>query len=174
VEELYHHLQGIGVEVAVLEKGNSQEKVGWKRSRGEKPVGVIEMRGKNIDSINIIGIASQYGVNYFLDYLVRISSFTGGRSTKKTRMIKKNPSVLQGKVIDIQWKGDDFLAHRLNFDYRLKDKLLQADRNTIKGDIWIYPESKYGYARIRTSYFLPPPHLFEAIDTIAKHVKSEW
>ena len=35
-------------------------------------------------------------------------------------------------------------------------------------------EPKYEYARVRTSYFLPSLDLFDAIDIIAKHVKSEW
>ena len=35
-------------------------------------------------------------------------------------------------------------------------------------------EPNYEYARVRTSYFLLSPDLFDAIDIIAKHVKSEW
>jgi len=62
----------------------------------------------------------------------------------------------------------------LNFDYRLKDRLLGADSDpgALKGSIWIFPEPKHGYARIRTNYFLPSPKMFEAINIIAKHVLS--
>ncbi len=35
-------------------------------------------------------------------------------------------------------------------------------------------EPKYEYARVRTAYRLPSLDLFDAIDIIAKHVKSEW
>jgi hypothetical protein len=72
-------------------------------------------------------------------------------------------------VIDIEWKGDNSLAQKFNFDYRLKDKLMQAD---LKGDIEIFPEPKYEYTRLRTTYFLPELGLFEAINMIAKHIES--
>jgi hypothetical protein len=95
--------------------------------------------------------------------------FIGKDKKKKTYMGRKKTSVLGGKVIDIEWKGDNSLAQKLNFDYRLKDKLMQAD---LKGGIKIFPGSKYEYTRIRTTYFLPELDLLEAIDMIAKHIKS--
>ncbi len=35
-------------------------------------------------------------------------------------------------------------------------------------------EPKYEYVRVRTSYFLPSLDLFDAIDIIARHIKSGW
>jgi len=174
VEEFNQHLHGIGVKASLLEKGTTQENVGQKRFGTQKPLGTISVTGKNIDSINVHGVASQYGVHYFLDYLVRISNFIGKVDKKRTKLIKKKTSVLRGKVIDVEWRGDDSLARKLNFDYQLKDRLLQADLNAFKGGILIYHELKHEYARIRTYYFLPTHDLFEAIDIIAKHIKSEW
>lgn len=174
VEELCQHLQGIGVKASALEKGTSQEKLGQKRTWGQKSIGTIKLTEQNIDSISVTGEASQYGVHYFLDYLVRSSSLIGREKKKKTKMITKKSSLLRGKVIDIEWRGDDFLAQKLNFDYGLKDKLLRADLGAVKGSIWIFPEPKHEYARIRTTYFLPTPDLFDAMDIIAKHTKSGW
>ena len=79
-----------------------------------------------------------------------------------------------GRIADIEWKGDDYLARELNYDYRLKDKLLQAELNNFRGSIWIFPEPKYEYARVRTAYLLPSPDLLDAIDIIAGHIKSGW
>ncbi len=172
VDELYQHLQGIGVKASVLEKDDSQEKTKRKRSWGQRLVGTIKLTDYNIDSINVIGVASQYGVNYYLDFLVNRPSFIGGSKKKKTKMSTKKSSLFKGKVVDIEWKGDDFLAQKLNFDYGLKDKLLQADLSALKGGISIYYEPKHEYARIRTAYFLLPPDLFEGIDIIADHVRS--
>ena len=172
VDELYQHLQGIGVKASVLEKDASQEKTKRKRSWGQRLVGTIKLTDYNIDSIDVIGVASQYGVNYYLDFLVNRPSFIGGRKKKKTKMSTKKSSLFKGKVVDIEWKGDDFLAQKLNFDYGLKDKLLQSDLSALKGGISIYYEPKRDYARIRTNYFLPTPDLFEATDIIANHVKS--
>ena len=174
IEELYQHLQGIGVKASILGNVASQEKVGGKRSRGDKSVGTIKLKDKNIDSINVISVANRYGVNYFLDFLVRSISLTGRENKEKTKMVRKKSSSLGSKAIGIEWKGDDSLAQKLNFDYRLNDRLAQADLKVIKNSISIHPEPKQGHVRIRTTYFLPDPDLFEAIDTIAKHIKSGW
>ena len=169
VGELCQHLQGIGVKASALERDISQGKLGQRRSWGQTLVGTIKLTDRNIDSINVVGVATQYGVHYFLDYLVRSYSSIGRQNKKKTRMTRKKSSVLRGTVIDIEWKGDDSLAQKLNFDHQLKHKLLQA---APKGSIEIFPEPKYEYARIRTTYFLPTLDLFEAMDIIAKHIKS--
>ena len=60
VEELCQHLLGIGVKASNLEEGAAQEEVGQKRSWGQKSVGSIKLTDRNIDSINVIGVASQY------------------------------------------------------------------------------------------------------------------
>ena len=171
-EELCQHLQGMGIKASVLESGANQEKVGGKRSWGRKSVGVIKLAGKDIDSLNVTGVASQYGVQYFLDFIVRSSSLTGKENKQKTKMVRKKSSLLLGKTIDIEWKGDDFLARKLNIDYRLQDRLLQADISVLKGGVSIFPEPGQGYTRIRTTYFMPTPDLFEAMGIIAKHIKS--
>ena len=64
-EELCQHLQGIGVKAYTVE-AREQEKIGQKRSRSEKSMGVIELKDRNINFINIISIASQYGTRYFI------------------------------------------------------------------------------------------------------------
>ena len=100
------------------------------------------------------------------------SNVIGERILKKTRLTRKKSPPLWGKVVAIDWKGDDSLAQSLNLDYSLEDKLLKADVNIFKEDIWIFPEPKHGYTRIRTTYSLPSPETFRAIDITAKHVKS--
>jgi len=174
VDELYQHLQGMGIKVSTLGGSPDQEKVKAKRLGVRKSVGVIKIRDKNIDTIDVIGVANQYGVKYFLDFITSSSSLTGKENRKKTIMTKRRRSPLWGEIIDIGWKGDDFLAQKLEFDYRLKDKLLQASPDILNGDIQIFPEPKHRYTRIRTIYFLPTPTLFDAIDTISKHTKQSW
>jgi len=171
-QELYRHLDGMGVKVSVPEELVNQTTTGHKRPWGQKPVGTIKLIGSNVDSIDVIGTASQYGINYYLDYLVRISGFFGTK--KKTRMVKKKTSFFGGMVADIEWKGDDSLAQRLNYDYQLKEKLLHMGPDALKGSIVAVPEVKHGYARLRTSYSLLTRTMFENIDTIARHIRSEW
>ena len=172
VEQLLHHLQEIGVKASLAEKGVDEEKVGLSRSFMRSSVGVIKVAGRNVDYINVIGVASQYGVNYFLDYLVRTPGWSGRKKQKKTKMVRKKSPAIWGRVVDIEWKGDDYLSQQLNLDYRLKDILLQTDFKKLKSNIEIFPEPKYEYARVRTTYLLPSPDLFEAIDIIAKYIKS--
>jgi len=171
-EELYQHLKEIGVKASLVEEGNEREKIGLSRASGQKSEGIIALQDKNIDSINIISAASQYGTNYFLDYLVKSSNITASRTVKKTRLTVKKSSFLWGKVVAMEWKGDKSLAQSLNFDYRLKDILLQRDVTGLKGSIGILPEPKHGYTRIRTGHSLPSPEIFEALDIVAKHIKS--
>ena len=172
VEQLFHHLQEMGVKASLLEKGGEEGKVGVRRSWGQRAEGVIKIEGRNIDYINVISVASQYGVNYFLDFLVSSPSWQGKKKSKKTRMIKRRTSAIKGKVVNIEWKGDDYLSRELNYDYRLQDKLLQAELDKLKSSIWIFPEPKYEYTRVRTNYLLPSPDLLESVDIIAGHIKS--
>jgi hypothetical protein len=172
VEQLLHHLQEIGVKASLAEGSGEEWKVGVRRSFMRSSVGVIEIAGRNIDYINVIGVASQYGVNYFLDYLVRSPGWSGRSRQKKTRMVRKKSPAIWGRVVDIEWKGDDYLSQQLNLDYQLKDILLQTDFKKLKSNIIIFPEPKYAYARVRTAYLLPSLDLFEAIDIIAKYIKS--
>jgi len=172
VEQLLHHLQEIGVKASLAEKGVDEEKVGASRSFMRRSEDVIKIEGRDIDYINVSSVSSQYGVNYFLDYLVRSPSQLRQKRQKKTRMVRKKSPAIWGRVVDIEWKGDVYLSQQLNLDYRLKDILLQTEPKELKSSIVIFPEPKYEYARVRTAYLLPSPDLFEAIDIIAKHIKS--
>jgi len=172
IEELCRHLRALGVEVSPVEKGDEREKMGIGRASGQKSEGLIELEDRNIDSINLVSISTQYGTRYFIDYLVKGSNIMGERILNKTRLTRKKSPPLWGKVVAIDWKGDDSLAQSLNLDYSLEDKLLKADVNAFKGNIWIFPEPKHGYARIRTDYVLPSAAIFEALSGIARHIKS--
>ena len=171
-EQLLRHLQEIGVKASLTEKGVAEEKIGMSRSFIRSSVGLIEIADRNINYINVIGVASQYGVNYFLDYLVRSPGQSGRKGQKKTRMVRKKSPAIWGRVVNIEWKGDVYLSQQLNLDYQLKDRLLQTKPKKLKGNIEITPEPKYEYTRVRTAYLLPSSDLFGAIDTIARHIKS--
>ena len=53
VEQLLHHLQGIGAKASLAEKGMAEEKVGMSRSFMRSSVGMIEIAGRNIDYVNV-------------------------------------------------------------------------------------------------------------------------
>ena len=170
-EELYQHLKGIGIQASPAESNGQKEKIGVSRFSGRKSEGLIMVENSNIDFINVISVSSQFGTQYFLDYLVESPRLEGNEAAKKVRLVKKKSPPLWGKVVDIQWKGTNPLAQRLDFDYRLEDMLMS---NPFKGGIEIVPELKWGYTRIRTSYSLPVPNLFKAIDLIAQDIRLEY
>ncbi|NIO49599.1 MAG: hypothetical protein GTN73_09235 [Candidatus Aminicenantes bacterium] len=171
-EEFRRHLLGIGVGFAELDKESEQAKLGKKISRAQKSEGVFALEEKNIDFIIVTSVASQYGVNYFIEYFVKSTFHLREESLKKTKMVKKKGSLFGSKVADIIWKGDQYLAQKLNLDYELKHRLLQAGLNKFKGSILIIPERKHGYTRIKTEYNLPSPDMFYAIDSVAKYLRS--
>jgi hypothetical protein len=172
IEKLYQHLREVGVATSLTEKGDDREKMGLGRASGQRSEGIIELEDRNIDSINVVSVSSQYGTRYYIDYLVKSPNIMGERILKKTRLTKKKSPPIWGKVVAIDWKGDNSLAQSLKLDYSLEDKLLRADVNVFKGNIWILPEPKHGYVRIRTDYSLPSAEIFEAIRSIARRIKS--
>jgi hypothetical protein len=172
--ELYQHLLEIGTKASMLEEGSNQLEVGRKHSWAQKSVGTIKLNDRNIDAISVVGMATQYGVKYSIEYLVRISSFIGGMKGGQTKMVRKRTGAFWDKLVDIEWQGDKSLAPRLNLDSRLKEKSLSTDPGILKGGIRIYPEPKYGYARIRTSYALPAAEFLKTVSIIASHIRSGW
>jgi len=171
-EELSRHLQQIGVEASLVERGSEKEKIGLGRASGQKSQGIIELTDRSIDSINVISVASQYGVHFCLDYLVKSPNIAGRRILKKTTLARKRSPPLFGKVSGIEWKGDRLLAQSLNLDYSLEEKLLQAGPEALNKGIRIFPEPRHGYVRIRTTYLPPSKQMFQAIAIVAKHVRS--
>ena len=171
-EEFRRHLLGIGVRFAELDKESEQAKLGKKISRAQKIEGVVALEERNIDFIIVASVASQYGVNYFIEYLVKSTFHMREESLKKTKMVRKKSSLFGSNVVDIVWKGDQYLAQKLNLDYELKHRILQAGLDKFKGNILIIPERKHGYTRINTSFNLPSPDMFYAIDSVAKYLKS--
>ena len=170
-EELYQHLKGMGIRASLEERNDQKEKIGLGRASGQKSEGLIIIKNTNIDFINVIGVSGQYGTQYFLDYLVESTRLQGKEAPKKVKLEKKKSPPLWGKVVHITWKGANPLAQRLNVNYRLEDMLML---NSFKESIEIVPDSNWGYIRIRTAYFLPPPDLFKAIDLIAKDIRLEY
>lgn len=171
-EEFHRHLLGMGVRFAELDKESEQAKLGKKISRAQKTEGVVALEERNIDFIIVASVASQYGINYFIEYLVKSTFHLREDSLKKTKMVKKKGSLFGSRVVDIVWQGDQYLAQKLNLDYELKHRLLQAGLDKFKGSILIIPESKHGYTRIKTNFNLPSPDMFYAIDSVAKYLKS--
>ena len=170
IEELYQRLREVGVEASLANEGDDRERIGLAGASGQKSEGLIELEDRNVDSINVVSVSTQYGKRYFIDYLVKSPNITGERMLKKTRLNRKKSPPIWGKVVAIDWKGDDSLTQSLNLDYSLQEKLLRA--GVFKGGIWIFPEPKNGYVRIRTEYSLPSAEIFEAIRSIARRVKS--
>ena len=171
VEEMRGHLEAIGIR-SVVESNGGLAKVG--HSWFEKHVGTLKLNGRSIEAVNIAGVSSQYGTQYYLDFLVPVTGLGSVPEKKKTRIVRKKTPALWGKTTDVAWKGDESLSRRLNFDYRLRDSLKALDENLLRGGLTIYSERKLGWARLRTNWFLPTREAFEAMEAICGHVRLEW
>jgi len=103
VEELVHHLREIGIKASTTEKSMVEGIVvemeggdghwlsrGWKEMWGWIPgtngrvEGVIKIGERHIDYVKVSSVAGQYGVSYFLDYLVRSPGWSGKNGRKNT------------------------------------------------------------------------------------------
>ena len=174
VEQLLQHLRAAGIKVSQLGENVEEKNLGIGRGSGHRSEGILKVEGKSIDFINITSVAGQYGVNYFIDYLVKSPGRMGKMDRKRAKLSRKKSSLIGGKLVDVEWKGDHYLSQILNLDYQLKDRLLLAELEKLEGDISVFPEPKYEYARIRTVYLLPSTDLLEAVNIIARHIKTEW
>jgi hypothetical protein len=169
-QKLCQHLKAMGIKASLAEVDKTKGRASVKRrSWGEELVGVVELRGKSIDRINLVGVASQYETHYRLDWVVENPHLIGKGAEKKIKLHKGKSPPLWGKVVDVEWRGENPLVRGLNLDYHLKDRLLAT---SFKGDIEVVPEPKQGYVRMRTDYLMPSPDLFEALDIIAGHIQS--
>jgi hypothetical protein len=173
-EELFNHLKELHVDVVLVAGDTQENKIGIARTSGQRCEGTFKINNKNIDYINVVSITGQYGVNYFVDYLVHSPGRMGSTDRKQTKLSMKKDSFIKGKIVDVEWRGDHYLSQVLNLDYKIKDILLISELDKLQDGINIYPEPKHEYARIRTVYGLPSSDLFTAINYIAKHVASEW
>lgn len=173
-KELLEHLKEIDVDTTPLTGDAPESKIGVVRNSGQRCEGTFKIHSKNIDYINVVSITGQYGVNYFVDYLIHSPGRMGSTDRKQTKLTMKKDSFIKGKIVDIEWRGDHYLSQVLNLDYKIKDILLISELDKFRDSINIYPEPKHEYARIRTVYGLPSSDLFTAINYIAKHVASEW
>ena len=169
-DELEQHLAGMGLKVTWVEK-DSERDTAIPKNWGEKSEGAFIVADRKVDAIAIRSVSSQYGTNYYLDYVVRHPGVMPAE-TKKTTLVRKKSPPLWGKAFDLEWKGAPGLAQRLNYDYQLKYTLLNSDPAGLKTGITIQPQPKHGCTKIRTGFQLPSAGLFQAIDTIARHVRA--
>jgi hypothetical protein len=172
VEEMRGHLEAIGIPSSVDTADGQLAEIG--HSWSEKHTGTLKLSGRSVDAINIVGVSSQYGTQYFLDFLVPVTTPGSMREKKKTKVVRKKTPALWGQTTDVEWKGDESLCRRLNFDYRLRDRLKALDDNLLRGGVTIFSERKRGCVRLRTKYFLPTREAFEVVDAVCKHVRAEW
>ena len=70
LEQFLSHIQALKIEASLLEKGSAPELPGTGQNWGQKSEGLLAVRNRNYEYINIVSVSSQYGVMYYLDYLV--------------------------------------------------------------------------------------------------------
>ncbi len=166
------NLAEFGIKFEKIEKDDERISFVKKLSWGQKAEGIFAVKGKNIDYIFLISVASQYGTNYSLEFIVKNKFNLRDEPIKNTRMKLKKDSLISKKYVDILWIGDMYLAQKLNMDYDLKYKLLHRVVNEQKINLRIVPDKKRGYTRIRTNFVPFSDDFVASIDSIAGHIKT--
>lgn len=171
--ELRDHLHMIGAKAWTDDFSYGRDEKSKKRYRTGKYLGTIILDGKEISSIIVTGVASQYGVNYFLDFTIPRTLKSDDRKSN-VKLVRKNrrDRFNHMKITDISWKGDMVLVQKLDADSRLKEKLIRTDLKPVRYSIELITEQKENYNRIRTPYFLPATDVLEVLNLIAKHMKA--
>ncbi|MBD3414829.1 MAG: hypothetical protein GF421_10420 [Candidatus Aminicenantes bacterium] len=161
-----------GVDFDKIDKDDDRIQFVKKMSWGQKAEGIFVPKNKKIDFIFLISVSSQYGVNYFLEYIVLTTFHLREGTVKNTAMKVKKDSLFGGEPQDVLWKGDPHLAQKLDMDYELKHHLLHGHLKHSKVNLKIIPEQKQGYTRIKTNFMPPSPELISFIDSVAGHIKT--
>ena len=66
-ETLLQHLQAMGIDASPVTGEIAESKIGIGKGSAQRCEGTFRIDAKNIDYINVVSIAGQYGVNYFID-----------------------------------------------------------------------------------------------------------
>ena len=174
IGELYGTLLGMGLKVKKVTDDVLMELDGGKIKRNRNVQDILRIDGKQIDYVILAGVAQQYGVTYYLDFLVKRNRILPGQKASNTVLKIKKSSTFSSDVDGFYWQGDPVLQQKLNDDHRLNDMLLQADRKFIKGGITIFPEPNKSYARIRMAYETLETDMLKVVDMIAGYVKRSY
>lgn len=166
------NLAEFGIKFEKIEKDDERISFVKKLSWGQKAEGIFAVKGKNIEYIFLISTTSQYGTNYSLEFIVKNTFNLRDEPIKNTRLQLKKESFLSKKYVDLLWKGDRYLAQKLNMDYDLKYKLLHRVVNEQKINLRIVPDKKRGYTRIKTIFVPLSADFIDAIDSIGGHIKT--
>ncbi len=172
VKNYSQKLREIGIDFEEIKKGDERIDFIKQMSWGQKAEGIVALEKRNIDYLFLISVNSQYGVNYFLEFIVKNTFNLREGPIKKTYLKVKKDFFKEGSPKDIFWKGDSYLSQQLNMDYELKYKLLQTSLRESKMKLKIIPEKKYGYTRIKTNFTAPSQDSISFIDSIAGHIKT--
>ncbi len=172
--ELANHLNEFGVRTVLLTKNDEQPRIEnrdfWRYTSRSKDI--LEIKGKGINYIFVDCLMGKNVTYYYLNYVVQSTIWLDSRPIKGARLVKKRRFLFVGKVLDIEWRGDESLANILNSDYILKAKLIGSRHiNRLTCNIVIYPKPSYGYYKIRIRYFLPEADFFEALDAVGRHLR---
>lgn len=165
-------LDELGLKFEKIDKGDDRVSFIKKQSFSQKAEGIFALKEKNIDFLFIMSVTSQYGINYFIEFIVKNTFNLRDEPLQNTRMKLKRESFVSKKYVDLFWKGDSYLAQKLSMDYDLKHKLLNYIVNEEKVILTIIPEKKHGYTKIKTNFIPLTDEFISLINSLAGHIKT--
>lgn len=170
--ELLEYLQGKGIKATLVQEDSSTDTAIRGHFTLHPSREIIRLEKSSIDSIIATSVSGQYGSREFIECMVRTGNLAQNRKLHKTRVTVKRNHPFGGKTVTVKWVGDKTLSQSLNLDYRLEKRLLQASPDELRAGISISAEPKKGYIKMRIAYCFPSTDMLEALNIIAKHLKS--
>jgi hypothetical protein len=186
INDLHSQLMQAGIEASVtIDKNYYLEKIGDAVKKVDNHIeAVSDIQGKDFDYIFVHSTGHQTGSDDYWQYIVIGSLPEAERAKswfdtifyqKRTELRAKRNRWPWSKVFDIYWIGDTTLAHKLNSDIPLRERISQLLRSRKHPkEVFIYCHQTYKFAVIRTPLYSPEAEDFEIMNIIARHIKSAW
>ena len=170
-DDICAHLQTLGIDARMAERGRVEEKFGGEGSLGliEIPEGPI--RWVNVRKVTSIGVQGGSST-YYTQYGVPDSRLEPNFPRYRIKTVRVKTVPLVGRVVDLRWEGDDSdlgIISRLNSDAQLKQPIMESR------DVTVQAHSDHRCWIISTkTRDVPSGELWNCYQTIACHLLGEW
>jgi hypothetical protein len=166
-QNIPHHFRNIGIELKTLSGQDAESRLG---KNAQVRVALFELQRREVEFLEVVHVATGQGDNTGsprFDYIFHVSG------ANKQKMVDT-----EVKSESLKWKnhviGNNSLAESLNQNDQLGSLLIPLRSRMGIWDLEIIADPSKMLAKIRTREFLPTLEQLEAIDVIARHVKTVW
>ena len=173
-DEFCAHLRSLGMDAEMASRGRREEKLGG------GSLGLIDISKGPIRWVNVrrLGPGQDGNAGYYAEFGVPDPKVTADFPKVRIRSVKVKTSWFFGKVVDIEWKGEDFglgIVGRLRNDRSLKNLATEKKYDNVV--ITARPEEEcwtisYGVwaSTLGGNHSLPSAKMWNSYEVVARHL----